>query len=620
MNTAFLKSKWLWAGVIVVVVGGGMYVRGKNANKGPFYETAMVEKGQVKQTVQVTGQMKPQARIDMSFKASGKLQTLKVKIGDRVRAGDLLAELDMKDLRFSVDRSQASLASARANLNARLAGETRESIQIAEASVQQAQAAYDKAVVDLEAAKRSVIDEYQVAVIALDTARKNLTNSGTSLDQDVRSAYESSKSKLRASLGDMQTALTEGDAIIGVDNSAANDFYESTLGINDRTALENAKRQYPSAKASYQASAQAVNALGVNATQLEINAAAESTRASLTQVQSYLDQVQRTLAGTISSTNITETQLATKRSTIDAQRAAVSGQLTTITSAIQSMRTAELTRATSRAQLENAVQTAETNLRTADTNKTTKVQTAESNLAIQLASLRSAQASLALKKAPPRAVDVASLRALVMDAETSYAQALERLNDARIVAPVAGTVADILPELGEQVATNQVVIQLVAEEGYTVEALIPEADIAKVKVGQSATVTLDAFGDDVTFQATVVAENPDETKVQDAIYYKTSLQLVAEGREVKPGMTANVTIVTGEANDALFIPIRAVREREGQRYVRILENDQAKEVAIQVGLRGDEGRLEVKEGLSEGQQVIVGELTADEYKKLQAAK
>jgi len=617
---AFLKAKWFYAVVIVLVVGGGLYVRGKNANKGPFYETAKVERGDVLQTVEVTGQMKPQSRIDLSFKASGKLEALNVKVGDVVKANDLLAELNMKDLQFSVSRAGASLASARANLSARLAGETRESIQIAEAAVQQSEAAYTKAKSDLEATKRTVEDDYRVATIAVDTAEKNLANSGNTLDQDVRNTYESTRAKLRTSLGDMQTGLTEGDAIIGVDNSAANDSYESLLGINDRTALDRAKMQYPSAKARYQAAAQAVGALTTLSTDVQITNAGEAVRIALVEVQSYLDQVQRVLAGTVSSPSLSESTLASKRATIDADRAAVSGQLTTITSALQSIRSAELARTASRAQLQNALETAQANLRTADTNRLTKVQAAESNVSIQLAALNSSKASLALKKAPPRAVDVASLRAQVMDAETAYAQAVERLNDARITAPVDGTIADILPSVGQQTVAGQVILQLVAAEGYVVEALVPEADVAKVNVGQSAIITLDAFGDDTKFEGTVVSENPDQTKVQDAIYYKTYFQLLAEGREVKPGMTANVIITTGESKGALFVPTRAVLDREGRRYVRTLNNNQVTEVTVQVGLRGDEGRLEVKEGVNEGQEVVIGELTADEYKKLQAAQ
>ncbi len=620
MNTAFLKSKWLWAGVIGVVVVGGLVVRSRNANKGPFYETVAVERGDVVQTVEVTGQMKPQSRIDLSFKTSGKLQTLNVKVGDVVKANDLLAELEMKEIQFSISRASASLAGARASLNARLAGETPESIRISEASVQQAQAAYDKALADVESTKRTVQDEYQVAIIAVDTAQKNLTNSGASLEQTVRDSYESTRTKLRGLLGDAQTSLTDGDAIIGVDNTAANDSYEATLGLNDRASLERAKMQYPTAKASYQAALVRVNALTSISSAADIKASAELTRVALQQVQGFLDQVQRTLAGTITTPSLSESQLTTKRSTIDTDRSAVSANLTTLTTSLQAIQTAELTRTTTMAQLQNALETAQTNLRKADTNRVTNVQTAQSNVSIQLAALNSAKASLALKKAPPRAVDVAALRAQVLDAETAFAQANDRLNDGRIVAPVEGTIAEIIPSLGQQMGAGQVVIQLVAAEGYTVEALVPEADIAKVNVGQTATMTLDAFGDSVTFQGTVVAENPDQTKVQDAIYYKTSFQLIANGYDVKPGMTANVTIKTGEAKDVTFIPTRAVRDQNGTVSVRVLENAQPRDVNVQLGLRGDEGKVEVKEGLSAGQQVILGELTADEYKKLQATK
>jgi RND family efflux transporter MFP subunit len=501
-----------------------------------------------------------------------------------------------------------------------LAGETPESIRIAEAAVQQAQAAYDKAVSDVESTKRTVEDEYQVATIALDTAQKNLTNSGASLDQAVRDSYESTRTKLRGLLGDAQTALTDGDTIIGVDNTAANDQFEATLGLNDRPSFDRAKMLYPGAKAAYQSALVRVNALTSSSPASEIKASAELTRSALQQVQAYLDQVQRTLAGTITSPSLSESQLATKRSTIDADRAAVSANLTTITTSLQAIQTAELSQTTTRAQLQNALETAQTNLRKADTNRTTNVLTAQSNVSIQLAALNSAKASLALKKAPPRAVDVAALRAQVLDAETAFAQANDRLNDGRIVAPVDGTIAEIIPSLGQQMGAGQVVIQLVAAEGYTVEALVPEADIAKVNVGQTATMTLDAFGDSVVFQGTVVAENPDQTKVQDAIYYKTSFQLLANGYDVKPGMTANVTIKTGESKDALFIPTRAVRDQNGVVSVRVLENAQPRDVNVQLGLRGDEGKVEVKEGLSVGQQVILGELTADEYKKLQATK
>ena len=112
------------------------------------------------------------------------------------------------------------------------------------------------------------------------------------------------------------------------------------------------------------------------------------------------------------------------------------------------------------------------------------------------------------------------------------------------------------------------------------------------------------------------SEKPDllsvqETKVQDAVYYKTRVQIEPAGRDVKPGMTANVTVMTRESKGVLVIPIRAVRTKEGtdRKIVRVLEGATPREATVELGLRGDEGRVEVTKGLNEGQTVILSEKT-----------
>lgn len=613
----WLKSKWVIAGAIVLVIGVYLGVRSSNAPD-VYYDTVKVEQGTLQQTVEATGALKPQDRIDLSFKTSGKLESLKVAVGDQIAPDQELASLEAKDLSFSVSRARAVLASAQANLSARLAGETSQSIEISQAAVDQARATYEKAKTDLEATKRSVVDEVAVAQIALDTAQKNLDNGKQTQNQTVEDSYESLKSKTRAAQGDLQTALADGDAIIGVDNTAANDGYEPLLGVNDRIAVDRAKTLYISAKSSSQFAFSLGSVLNANSTNEDVKRASEATRTALRDVQSYLDQVQRALTGTIPGLSLSESSLASKKATIDGDRTAISTQLTTMTAAIQSTLSAELAARTTISQLENALATAQTNLRTAETNRTNKVATAESNVTVQLAALKSAEASLALKKAPPRSVDVAGLRAQVLDAQVAYNQAADRLKDALILSPVSGTVAEIVPSLGEQVTAGAAVIRVVAENAFQVEALVPETDIAKVEVGQKATITLDAYGDEVPFEATVVSEDPDQTKVQDAVYYKVFFVLETAGRDVKPGMTANVTILTAEVPDALMIPIRSVREENGKRFVRVLVNGAPEDREVRLGTRGDEGRVQVMSGLEVGEEVVIGELTPAEYKQQQA--
>jgi macrolide-specific efflux system membrane fusion protein len=98
------------------------------------------------------------------------------------------------------------------------------------------------------------------------------------------------------------------------------------------------------------------------------------------------------------------------------------------------------------------------------------------------------------------------------------------------------------------------------------------------------------------------------------------VSLDAGGRDVKPGMTANVTIITGERDNVLVIPTRAMRDQDGKRMVRVFDGTAAKDVQIDIGLRGDDGVVEVTNGLEEGQKVVTGELSAADYAKQQATQ
>lgn len=601
---SFLKKKAFWIPAAILLVGGGGYLLFGGGAEGPFYETRKVERGNVVQTVEVTGEIKPDARLNLAFSSTAPLERIYKKVGVAVKRGDVIAELEARDLRFASERARATLALATANLNARLAGETKETIAIAQAQVDQAKA-------DLEATRQNVQNELRIAELALAKARSDYETSGASSDQTVAAAYANLRSALQGTIGPMRSGLIDGDAEIGVDNTSANDLYESVLGLYARDALERAKQSYPSAKAAVNTADTAVRGLTSSTPNATVLIVGEQVQDALRKTQMYLDEVQKVLAGTISNVNLTETALATKRATIDADRASVSTNLTSATNYIETARSSGISQSGSKETLRIALDTATANYEIAKSNLVTKVKTAETNLAIN-------QATLDLRQAPPRSVDVAGLRAQVLDAQTAYQQAQERLADVQIVAPVDGIVTEIIPNIGEQVAANVTAVKMVSTEGYSIEALVPEADIAKVEPDQAVEITLDAFGDDVTFQGSVISENPDQTKVSDAIYYKVYVTIDPAGRDIKPGMTSNLTIKTGSRENVLVIPTRSIRERNGNRYVRVLENRTPKEVNIELGLRGDEGRAEVVSGLSEGQLVVISEVSAEEFSKLEA--
>jgi hypothetical protein len=164
-------------------------------------------------------------------------------------------------------------------------------------------------------------------------------------------------------------------------------------------------------------------------------------------------------------------------------------------------------------------------------------------------------------------------------------------------------------DIGEQITPNTPQIRMIGTTQYDIEAKVPEADIAKVVVGQPSEITLDAYGDDVKFTGTVTAENPDQTKVQDAIYYNIRVTIDPAGRDIKPGMTSNVTVTTGVADNALIIPLRAIKTVGDKKTVRVLVNNQPQDKVITQGLKGDEGRVQILSGLNVGEQVILSEKT-----------
>lgn len=599
----FLKNKWFWI-IAVIVVGGLWFAFGRGGDAGPLYETRQVERGNIVQTVEVTGEIKPDARLNLAFMSTAPFERVYKKVGAAVKRGDIIAELEVRDLRFNAERARAALAIAQANLDARLAGETKETIAIAQAQV-------DQATADLEATRQNVQNELRIAELALQKAQTDFETSGATSEQTVAASYANLRSALQGAIGPMRSGLIDGDAEIGVDNTSANDLYEGVLGIYARDSLERAKQAYPIAKiAVNMADASARNLTSTTPNQ-NVLAVGEQVQDALRKTQLYLDEVQKVLAGSISNINLSESSLSSKKATIDADRASVSSNLTSITNYIETARSSSISQSGSKETLQIALDTAQANYEIAKSNLVTKVKAAETNLAIQ-------QATLDLRQAPPRSVDVAGLRAQVLDAQTAYQQAQERLADVQIIAPVDGVITDIIPNIGEQVTANVTAVRMVSTEGYSIEALVPEADIAKVDTGQEVEITLDAFGDDVKFAGKVISENPDQTKVSDAIYYRTYITIDPSGRDIKPGMTANLTVKTGSRENALVIPTRSIRERDGQRYVRTIKNGNVQDADIELGLRGDEGRAEVLKGLNESDIVVISEVSADEYAKLDA--
>lgn len=220
--------------------------------------------------------------------------------------------------------------------------------------------------------------------------------------------------------------------------------------------------------------------------------------------------------------------------------------------------------------------------------------------------LLSAKASLALKKAPARPEDVSIAEAQVLSAQGQVSLAQTNLNNTVITAPTSGTITKIDIKLGELATASKEVMKLLNVNDLYTEAQVSEADIAYVAVGQSIDNTFDALGPDKHFESKVLTVNPASTVVSGVVNYKVtgSLENIPG---IKPGMTANMTILVTEKKDVLVVPSSAIINRDGKKFVRLVNDTKAKtftEVEVQTDLEADGGLVEIVSGLSADQEVV----------------
>lgn len=146
-------------------------------------------------------------------------------------------------------------------------------------------------------------------------------------------------------------------------------------------------------------------------------------------------------------------------------------------------------------------------------------------------------------------------------AQADRVRAATNLTYAEIYAPIDGVVIAREVEVGQTVVSNMSVANLfvIADlEHMQISASVDEADIAKVKVGQNVEYTIDAYaGETFTGKVQQVRLNP--TTESNVVTYEVIVATGNDDMKLIPGMTANLTIYTMEINDALAVPLKALR-------------------------------------------------------------
>jgi len=203
-----------------------------------------------------------------------------------------------------------------------------------------------------------------------------------------------------------------------------------------------------------------------------------------------------------------------------------------------------------------------------------------------------------------------SLPLSVKMAELKLDQAEAELAKAVITASFDGVVADIYIKEGQQLSAmtyTSPAICLIDPSEIKLSGVIDEMDVSKVKLGQEATITLDALPDkEVKGRVTFIS--PASTAQAGVVFYKTTITLENPDEELKDGMSANAEIVIEEHDGVLLIPNRAVQGSLEKPWVEVVTEGQIEERQISIGL-SDGIYTEILSGLEEGEEVVLPQVS-----------
>ena len=241
--------------------------------------------------------------------------------------------------------------------------------------------------------------------------------------------------------------------------------------------------------------------------------------------------------------------------------------------------------------------------------------TAAADLAFARADLARRSRLAAEGLLPPSDLEVAERAFAVAgtreaEARAALASTETQLGYATIRAPIAGVVANVTTQEGETVAASfatPTFVTLLDLSRLELWAYVDETDIGRVRAGQAVSFSVDTYPG-VELPGRVDTIYPKAEIRDNVVNYVAVVRFARpEGRVLRPEMTASVRVAVETRADVLTLPRRAVRRDGARTYVLLARPGSGPERRRVTTGASDESSWEIREGLSEGDEVLVGE-------------
>lgn len=674
--------KWFAIGAVVLIFLIGLVVFRRNqaakleaakpdpaaiaAARVQLVNVTPVVSGDIARTLTVTGALKSGQNVDLSPKVSGRVETVTVQEGARVRRGQLLVAIEDEDLRAQVAQARAGLSTAQVRLRQQQVGlparvaEINTAIERARTSLDSARARYQQARLQEPAKVQEVAAEVEQAQAGLETAQAQYTQAKAQEPASIQAA--------EAQLNDARQAAKSADARLAqarttakqTESQVAADIASATAGLEQSRAslaeVIRGSREQQIAQAESQVREAQVN-LDNAKTELEraeflfrgdagTKAAVDTAQTQYNLAKTRLVSAQENLSLVREGATTEQIQQAEQAvrqaqaqlSNAQAGRARVTNAQSEITTALATQTQARQAITTAQANLASQAPTARQNTRIARERvdqaraqlsqaRSRQAEVPVTRQATRIAQQDVNQAQAALDQAianraniPVAREDVAAAQAGVESARAQLEQAQLNLKNARIYAPVDGIVNKKLVGPGQTVSPATPLLNLVALNSVYFEAQVSENDVRNVEEGDRVRVNVPAVSDK-SLAGFVSDINP--VADPQSRQFRLRVTIPSAPRQLTPGAFARGEVVTEAVYNTLIVPEEAIQKEGGKNTVIIAEgegeNVTAKRVTVGLGMASN-GKIQIRGGVTKGDKVIIGNPLLKDGDKVRVAQ
>ncbi|MCH6170837.1 HlyD family efflux transporter periplasmic adaptor subunit [Pseudonocardia alaniniphila] len=589
------RTKWLNLILIVLLILAivlAFALIGNPSTPTVAVRTAAVVRGAVTSSVTGSGNTESSVSTPVGFQAQGTVTAVTVKAGDTVTLGEVLATVDPTSAKGSLETARAQLASAQAALAQARSGPTAVKSEQDKAAITQAQAELDGANANVTTAQNQLGLDTTSAATAISNAQQKLSDDQASTDTSVKSA--------QASLG-----VDEANEEASVEQ--AQQALKTCQSAGTTTGATSSSVAPPPPQPSPPAPARPTTAPPPTATPRPTMAAPIAfttlTRTDCNSQQQALDNAERTRDSVLQKDRVAVT-------------AAQQAQATTVDADQQAVTTAQQTQDDTLLKDNQAIATAKQTVIT-DQGLVTNAQLAQ-------------QADLH----PMTDDQIAGYAASVDEAQVTVDNAQLGVDQTSLLAPQAGVVLAVNGKVGESssggpsasttsgtstgsstgsaasaaaTSAGSGFITIANLSRLAVTANIAEADAAKIKLGQKATITFPATNTTATGSVTQIT--PQSTVTNNVVLYPIQVSLDTAPPGVGVGSTASLNITAGSATDVLEAPNLAITSLGDRHTVTVQRTGTDTVVPVTIGLVGDT-QTEITSGVQAGDVLVLPSTTA----------